>query len=281
MNASYTLPQTALVTLGFLMYLLAAVLGMGHLVWRSVEAARFCRLLAGGGLLAHGSFLLVLALTLHSPVPVTTRFESLIFVVSILVLASLLFDALFHLRAVTGFVLPLVTVLSAGAAGVLSLDRQAGFAAEDLYLSAHIGLTLLSYAAFTLGFIFGVMYLTLERQLKAKRMGWLFDLLPPLEVVDRLSARVVESGFALLTVGIALGLVGTHRVQDASAGWRVDPKVLLSGITWILYLVTILLRRSAGFRGRKATYLTVLGFVFVLFTYFGANLLGAGFHQFG
>lgn len=281
MNLAYSVPQMTLLLVGFLMYVVAAALGIGHLVSRNTIASRLGRVLAGGGLLAHAAFLLVLAVSARSLLPVTTHFESIVFGVSVLVLAALLVDAAFRLPAVTDFVLPLVPVFLAVAALFVRIDRQTGATPEAFWLSAHIALTLLSFAAFTLGFIFGVMFLTLEHQLKAKRMGWLFDLLPPLEVVDRLSARVVVGGFALLTLGILLGMLGAHLQEEtAVAGWKNDPKVVASMVTWVVYLLTAHLRLYPRYRGRKTTYLTVLGFLFVLFTYFGTSMLGAGFHRF-
>jgi ABC-type transport system involved in cytochrome c biogenesis permease subunit len=66
-------------------------------------------------------------------------------------------------------------------------------------------------------------------------------------------------GFVLLTLGVVFAI--TWASTESGTRWVSDPKILLSFFTWALCLLMIVLRASAGWRGRKAALmaLTVLG----------------------
>ena len=55
--------------------------------------------------------------------------------------------------------------------------------------------------------------------------------------------------------------------------------MLFSFLTWLVYLLLIFYRLIAGWRGRKAAYLSIVGFIGVLMTFLGANYFG-GLHTF-
>lgn len=121
-------------------------------------------------------------------------------------------------------------------------------------LAAHAGLMLAGFAAFTIAAAMAVLYLWEERRLKRRDTG-VFRL-PPLEALDRLSARVALVGEALLTAGIVVGLTSLDRSD-------VDAAMVVALGIWALYAVVLLLRREAGLRGRKAAVLLLLGFALV------------------
>ena len=77
---------------------------------------------------------------------------------------------------------------------------------HSLWLGLHVVLALLGYAALTLTFCAGVMYLMQERQLKSKRPGTLYHRLPSLMLLDEVNARALVLGFPLLTQGIITGI---------------------------------------------------------------------------
>jgi len=84
-------------------------------------------------------------------------------------------------------------------------------------------------------------------------------------------------GFPFLTLTIVLGAVWA----DVAWGtyWSWDPKETASLVTWLIYGSYLHARVVRGWRGEKAAYLLILGFVAVLFTYFG-NLFFGGLHSY-
>ena len=134
---------------------------------------------------------------------------------------------------------------------------------------AHTVLSLLSYVAFLVGFVSGLLFLIQERQLKRKHMGVVFRRLPALGTLDRLNFLAIGIGFGLLTLGVVFGICGSRRLRGT--WWNWDPKELLTLVLWASYLVLWLVRLRATLRGRKIALLSILGFTLVLFTFLGVS----------
>ena len=103
--------------------------------------------------------------------------------------------------------------------------------------------------------------------------GWAYDLwlkATPLSFVP------FAIGFPLITLGIITGALWAQAVWGL---WARDAKVLFSFVTWFVYMLLIFYRLIAGWRGRKAAYLSIVGFIGVLVTFLGANYFG-GLHTF-
>ncbi len=121
-------------------------------------------------------------------------------------------------------------------------------------LAVHTALMLAAIAGFTLTTGTATLYLWEERRLK-RRDSRLFRLrVPPLEALDRLSARVAGGAFVFLTLGIAVGLA------SFDAG-DFDAAMAVTLVAWALYGVSLVLRHEAGLRGRRLASLLLAGFV--------------------
>lgn len=96
--------------------------------------------------------------------------------------------------------------------------------------------------------------------------------LPTLEVLDDLSYRSISFGFPLLTLAIITGSVWAHKAWGTYWAW--DPKETWSLITWFLYAGYMHAHTIAGWRGRKAAVLAIVGFIGVIITFLGVNWLG-------
>ena len=99
---------------------------------------------------------------------------------------------------------------------------------------------------------------------------------PPL--IDLMTHQTVMFGFVFLSAGIITGAVWANSAWGRYWGW--DPKETWSLITWFVYATLLHARLMRGWQGRRIAYLSILGFMAVLFTYFGVNLL-PGLHSYG
>ena len=100
-----------------------------------------------------------------------------------------------------------------------------------------------------------------------------------MEMLDNYTYWLIAFGFVLLAVGIISGAVWANIAWGRYWGW--DPKETWSLITWLIYAVYLHARLIVGWRGRKAAWFAVLGFLAVLFTYAGVNVLLPGLHSYG
>lgn len=142
----------------------------------------------------------------------------------------------------------------------------------------HTTVLICAYASFFVVFVASVMYLWQERELKLKTFGAIFHRLPPLTTVNDIATAAATIGLTLLSLGIVTGMIWS--AERDGRYWHNDPKEIFAALTWLLYLLLILYRASARWRGRRAAWLGVAGFVLVLFTFLGARLMG-GYHDFG
>ncbi len=101
--------------------------------------------------------------------------------------------------------------------------------------------------------------------------------LPKPQVLDEIGYRAVVVGYPFLTLTIILGAVWADTAWGTYWSW--DPKETASFVTWLIYGTYLHARVVRGWRGDRAAWLLVLGFVATLFTYFG-NLFFGGLHSY-
>ena len=96
--------------------------------------------------------------------------------------------------------------------------------------------------------------------------------------LDRAQMVVLQLAFWILGTGILLGAYWADHAWGR--WWAWDPKETWALITWIIYLIVIHIRFSVRNRGLATAWLSILGFVTMLWTYWGVNLLLAGLHSY-
>ena len=121
------------------------------------------------------------------------------------------------------------------------------------WVIAHVSLIFAGYAALVLSFSASLVYLLQERALKAKRSTGILSRFPALQVTDEIGLRSLLIGFPFMTAGLLIGLL-TAQMTFGHVNFR-DPKILLTLLTWAVYLVLVYTRWSAGWRGRRAAFL--------------------------
>jgi ABC-type uncharacterized transport system permease subunit len=156
-------------------------------------------------------------------------------------------------------VMPLAAVLLALAwvAGGVSEPARSEFG--DAFLVFHVGLILAAFAGFTLAAALAGLYLWQDRRLKRRTPGVLRLRSPSLETLDHLTSRTIAVSLPALTVGAGIGLARLE--QDGAA---FDAIMGLTLLTWVVYATFLVLRWEAGWRGRRAAYLAVAGFLLVV-----------------
>jgi len=223
----------------------------------------------GLGLLAHAGALAVAAARLHR-LPVTDVRSALSFYAFLVTLAFFLVYLRYRIVSLGLFMLPLVfllTLISAMRAGS-SFDSSAF---RGGWLLVHIGSIFLGYTALFLTFVAAVMYLIQEHELKSRQPQGFYYRLPSLETCDELYYRSLVFGLPFLSLGILTGFVWASRTWKGP--WELDPKIVASLVTWLIYLVLFSTRVSGGWRGRRAAYIAIFGFAAILVTFMGVSLL--------
>ena len=108
--------------------------------------------------------------------------------------------------------------------------------------------------------------------------GPLTEALPPAKTLDEMSYRAIMVAFPIMTLIILTGAIWANNAWGRYWGW--DPKETASLVTWIIYLLYLHTRITKGWTGRRTAVISIIGFVSVVFTYLGVNLLLSGLHAY-
>lgn len=196
---------------------------------------------------------------------------------------------------------------AAGALGTISLlvanvweipshevGQVAGILATSRILYVHVNMVLVSYGLIALSFFVSLAYL-FAHYVKSKEstafaaagVGQIEaaageEKLPGrkklLADLDQAQLTLMQLAFWLLGVGILLGAYWADHAWGR--WWAWDPKETWALITWIVYLIAIHVRFGVRNRGLVTAWLSVVGFIVMLWTYWGVNLLLAGLHSY-
>ncbi len=182
---------------------------------------------------------------------------------------------------------------------------------QSYWAKIHVPIVVSSYAAFLVAFVFSVIYLIkyyAEERIAAasatvelagtgmtmKVRGdtpaleaaaasgnvtaqWLQSL-PPLAQIDVIVYRAVAIGLPLISIGIITGAAWAKEAWGAY--WQWDPKETAALATWIVYLAYMHLHTRNAWRGERTNWISVGGFLLVIFTYLGVNIWISGLHSY-
>lgn len=288
--------------------------------------------------------------------PMTNLYESLIFFVWCLILAYLIIEFRYKNRSFGAFITPIAGLALAfiDLYGISKDIQPLVPALKSNWLLAHVSMSFIAYAAFSVSFSTGIMYLimTTEKRDEPAYIFWTltvgafavlliamgvdfltfhvrvrpevfihdylfrtsflhpslavnaasyilslavllllwrfghilksvlskFSITP--DMLDEITYKSIAVGFPIFTLG---GLIFGAIWADQAWGvyWSWDPKETWSLITWFIYAFYLHGRMIRGWRGRKVAIVSVVGFMAVLFTYLGVNLLLSGLHSYG
>ena len=100
------------------------------------------------------------------------------------------------------------------------------------------------------------------------------------EMLDDITYKSIAIGFPLFTIGgLIMGAIWANSAWGKY--WTWDPKETWSLITWFVYALYLHARFVAGWRGKRGAILAVVGFIAVISTYLGVNLILSGLHSYG
>src|SRR5574340_727742 len=146
------------------------------------------------------------------------------------------------------------------------------------WLDFHVFTTFIGYSAFAISFGVSIIYLVKNRYETNKSRNSLVDAFPEAKVLDELSYRAIAWGFPFLAVGIVSGAIWANYAWGTYWSW--DPKETWSLITWFIYAAYLHARVTRGWRGKRAAYLSIAGFLAVIFLYWGVSFILPGLHAY-
>ncbi len=150
-------------------------------------------------------------------------------------------------------------------------------ALDSPWLVIHVISAIVATGAFSLGGILSVIYLVKDRVGDATT-GPLARV-PALDVLDRQAYRIHAFAFPVWTFAVLI--TGPIWAKEAwSSYWNWDPKEVWAFITWVVYAAYLHARATAGWKGRSAAILAIVGLATLWFNFIGINYFVTSQHSY-
>ncbi len=258
-------------------YFAATLISITELFKESKTTAKIALLFAISGFTIHTINILYRYVT-AGHIPITNPHEATSFFAWCIVLIFFILQFRYKISLLSSFIMPIVFLLMLSSSMLSREIKPLSPTLQSYWLGIHTVFAFLGNAAFALAFGIGCMYLVQERYVKTKRLGSLFERLPSLQTLDEINYRLITFGFPLLTLAIITGALWAETAWGSY--WNWDPRETWSLVTWFIYASVLHARLVAGWRGKRAALLSMIGFLTIIIAFFGVKLLKKGLHVF-
>jgi len=266
-------------------YLVAAVLYAVHFSRRNAAVGRAATTVLVAGAFAHTFVIGMQTMEVWNAAFASASRAASTFV-WLLALSYLYTELTTDERAMGVFILPIVVVLQA-VSTLAPSESQPNPLLDSPWFWVHMLSLLFAYASFALAGVLGLTYVLQFKEIKKKNLGFFYTRLPSLQTLDVMNSRAVTVGWVLLTVGVVVGLIWAQQAHAATPGDPLvqafsvrDPKILVTILTWIMYSFAVTARRAFGWTGRKAAWLSAVGFVVIMLSFLPINYFLTTSHSF-
>jgi len=204
-------------------------------------------------------------------VAVTGMFESLVFFSAMITLVGFVYRIQRRWDVVPivmfGATIVSLALMAIASSPIAPSDIEPPIPAlQSYWLVLHVTMAFIGEAFFVVGFIASISYLVTKDDERKKSL-------------DRVTYTSVAIGYPIFTAGaLIFGAIWAEAAWGAYWSW--DPKETWALITWFVYTAYLHSRLVKRFRGTVTAWLSIVGFVFTVFTFFGVNFLLAGLHSY-
>ena len=204
-------------------------------------------------------------------VAVTGMFESLVFFAAVITLLTFAYRMqrkweILPLVVFGATIVALIMMAIASSPIAPSEIKPPIPALQSFWLVLHVTMAFIGESFFVVGFIASIYYLVVRSDDRKK-------------AADRVTYTSIAIGYPIFTAGaLIFGAIWAEAAWGTYWSW--DPKETWALITWFVYTAYLHARLVKRFRGTVTSWLSVVGFVFTMFTFFGVNFLLAGLHSY-
>ncbi len=181
----------------------------------------------------------------------------------------------------------LLTIVLALAVDVVVIYTPAGSlvpALQSYWIAIHVTAMIVAIGTYVFGAVVTVLYLLVDRHERRVAAGHsstaagILERLPGADTLDKLAYRAILFAFPAWTFAVIAGAIWADHAWGRYWGW--DPKETWSFITWLVYAAFLHARATAGWRGRRAALIQMVGFACLMFNLVGVNLWVHGLHSY-
>jgi cytochrome c-type biogenesis protein CcsB len=142
---------------------------------------------------------------------------------------------------------------------------------KSSWLVIHVLFAQLAFGAYAIASGMGLLYVLKDRRMSRDRMSMFYKKIPRLEVIEENMFRFVVYGFIADAIMIVAGAIWAKDLWGNYWGW--DPVEVWSLISWLLYGLSIHLKVTLGWKGRRLAWLMIFLLITVIITYWGIDIV--------
>ena len=125
----------------------------------------------------------------------------------------------------------------------------------------------LAYTGMAFGAVYATLYLVGQRNLKHHNFGLLFDRLPPLDLLGRMSFHSLLVGFAFMTLTIITGSVLACQPDAAHGetliGSKLLAKIIIGSTAWVICAVNVFGKYVLKWSVSRVASIALAGFLII------------------
>jgi len=260
--------------LAILHYTLATIAYFIFFIFRKEKLSSYGSTLVKVGLAFHTISLVSRTVT-AARLPISNQYEFATSFAWGISLFYLIFEKKYKYKILGTFATPIILILIYYAAMQSKDIRPLMPALQSNWIIIHVVTAIFSYGAFAVACAISIMYVLRDH---LKEDAFIRKHMPNLDLLDTMSYRAIAVGFITLTLVIVTGAIWAEKAWGRY--WQWDPKETWSFITWVIYSIYLHVRLTKDWKGKKAAWFSIIGFVSILFTYIGVNTILVGYHSY-
>ncbi|MFI7118010.1 c-type cytochrome biogenesis protein CcsB [Amycolatopsis sp. NPDC049868] len=186
----------------------------------------------------------------------------------------------FPVRHLTGFLLlPVVILMFVNGTMLYTTAAPVQPALQSYWLIIHVSAAIIGSGVFLVPGVASVLYLfRAAHDDNPAKFAKFAPKLPAADVLDRIAYRTTIFAFPIFTFGVLCGAVWAEAAWGRFWGW--DPKETVAFVAWVVYAAYLHSRATAGWRGKRAAIINIVGFSATIFNMFFVNLVTSGLHSY-
>lgn len=228
-------------------------------------------------LLIHLIFLLLRTVEFDHP-PITTKFEIFSVLAFAIGFSYFVLELLTDVRGTGAFIILFSLIFQTVSSFFIEHNYIVPEVLRNRLLGLHVISALLGYSGITISAVYGLLFIQLYRNLKENKFGIIFNRLPSLEVLEKLSFKSAVIGFVLLTIAITIGIIWLPQAFPNFSYF--DPKLVSTAFVWIIYGAGISAKFLTNWYGKKVIIFSLGGFVAAMVSLVLTTFLSSTFHSF-
>ncbi|MFE4837438.1 c-type cytochrome biogenesis protein CcsB [Arthrobacter sp. NPDC056691] len=156
-------------------------------------------------------------------------------------------------------------------------------ALQSYWLVIHVSIAVLSSALFTLTFAMSALQLVQSHRQRtiaaggADKLGFM-RLVPSALSLENLSYRINAIAFIGWTFTLMFGAIWAEKAWGRFWGW--DTKEVWTFVIWVVYAGYLHARATRGWTGTRAAWLSIVGYLCVVFNFTIVNQFFNGLHSY-